>query len=109
MARIAERHGVRTARLCYPAMNTTALGAIPGATLMFAGTAELLLANATYRNLAALARDTMPLFAAGATTTELRLDEPFRAVLPEFHRRAAALAPGNLRDYLGRVVGCADL
>jgi enoyl-[acyl-carrier protein] reductase/trans-2-enoyl-CoA reductase (NAD+) len=109
MKRIQERWGVRTARICYPAMNTTALGAIPGATLMFAGTAQVLLARGTYRNLATLARDTVPLFRRDFAGGELRADAHFRAVLPEFHALAATLDNANVRALLDRVVGSSAL
>jgi enoyl-[acyl-carrier protein] reductase/trans-2-enoyl-CoA reductase (NAD+) len=105
MKRIAAQHGVRTVRLCYPAMNTTAIGAIPGGILMFAGTAQLLFERGTYRNLAALARDTMPLFARDFDAPELRLDDDYRAVLPAFHALADRLTNENLRESLKRVVG----
>jgi enoyl-[acyl-carrier protein] reductase/trans-2-enoyl-CoA reductase (NAD+) len=109
MKRIGEQYGVQTVRLCYPAMNTTAIGAIPGGILMFAGTAQLLIERGTYRNLAALARDTMPLFRKGFASGELRLDDDFRAVLPEFHARAETLDNENVRAQFDRVVGYAGL
>lgn len=109
MARIASSHGARTVRICYPAMNTTAIGAIPGGILMFAGTAQLLLERGRYRNLAALARDTMPLFQKSFASGELRLDEDYQALLPEFHRRTAALTNATLRDNFDRVVGNPEL
>lgn len=109
MVRIAERHGVRTVRLCYPAMNTTAIGAIPGGILMFAGTAQILLERGQYRNLMALARDTMKLFRKDFDASELRLDEAYQAALPEFHARVAWLDNDTLRQQLDRVVGNPEL
>ena len=42
MVEIRRRFAAPTARLCYPAMATTALGAIPGGLLMYAVTAQIL-------------------------------------------------------------------
>jgi len=109
MARIAKEHRVRTVRLCYPAMNTTAIGAIPGGTLMFAGSAQKLLERGTYRNLLELARDTMPLYRAGFDASELRLDDEYRAVLPGFHELAESLDNANVHSELSRVIGNPDL
>ncbi len=109
MAKIASQYGVRTVRLCYPAMNTTAIGAIPGGMLMFAGTAELMIRANRYRNIAALARDTMPLFQKTFTSNELRLDDAYRAVLPAFHELTADLTNDELRARLAHVVGHAGL
>lgn len=104
MTAIAAQHGVRAVRLCYPPMNTTAIGAIPGGLLMFAGSAELMLRNGTYRDLSALAADTMPLFDP-ASGSEIRFDAAYKAILPEFHALAARLTPENLRTELSHVVG----
>lgn len=98
IAAIKERYGVRTARLCYPAVNTTALGAIPGGILMFAGTAQILRERGQYTNLPALAHDTTPAFAPDHPGGDLRLDLAFQTVLTEFHRRKALLTPQNLRE-----------
>jgi enoyl-[acyl-carrier protein] reductase/trans-2-enoyl-CoA reductase (NAD+) len=103
MARIKEAYGVRTARLCYPAMNTTALGAIPGGTLMFAGTAEILLEKGTYQSIPELARATLPVFATEHTSPDLRLDLPFQEVLTEFHRRKVLMSDANLRENFDKV------
>lgn len=109
MTKIAGRYGVRTVRLCYPAMNTTAIGAIPGGLLMFAASAEILIARGAYRNITTLARDTMPLFRKGFDASELRLDGEYRAVLPEFHVLTDDLTNENIHERLSRVVGHADL
>ncbi len=109
MTKIAAEHGVRTVRLCYPAMNTTAIGAIPGGMLMFAASAELLIARGQYRNVATLARDTMPLFRKEFGGGELRLDSDYRAVLPAFHTLTDDLTNENLRARLSHVVGHAGL
>jgi len=91
---IAERYGVRTVRLCYPAMATTALGAIPGGTLMYALTAQILHEHGTYRSIEELAADTMPMWTSEGD--EMRLDTAYRATLPEFHERKDTLAPSDL-------------
>lgn len=91
---IAERFGARPVRLCYPAMATTALGAIPGGTLMYALTAQILKERGTYRTIEELAADTMPMFTGNAE--ELRLDEAYQATLPEFHKRKDALTPADI-------------
>jgi enoyl-[acyl-carrier protein] reductase/trans-2-enoyl-CoA reductase (NAD+) len=109
MDALAARYGVRTVRLCYPAMNTTAIGAIPGGALMFAGTAELLIAQGRYKNLARLAEESMALFAPGASEREVRLDQEYQAVRPAFHALADRLDNGNLRASLPHVVGHAGL
>lgn len=109
LARVGAAHKVRTARLCYPAMNTTALGTIPGGCLMFAGTAQLLLERDRYRNLAALARETMALWAPDASEEALRLDAAFAATRPEFHARMEGLRTEVLPSLLSRVVGYAGL
>jgi enoyl-[acyl-carrier protein] reductase/trans-2-enoyl-CoA reductase (NAD+) len=106
MRAIRERHGVDTVRLCYPPLSTTAIGAIPGGLLMFAGTAELLLRAGTYRDIPTLARDTMAMFGQDARRSgELRLDAHYKAVLPEFHALSARLTNDNVRAELGHVFG----
>jgi enoyl-[acyl-carrier protein] reductase / trans-2-enoyl-CoA reductase (NAD+) len=100
MDEIASRFGARTVRLCYPAMNTTALGAIPGGLLMYAGTAELLLRNGRYDDIPTLARKTMPVFSPSFQAKEHRVDDAFQDILPDFHRFKAQLRPepGLLRE-----------
>jgi enoyl-[acyl-carrier protein] reductase/trans-2-enoyl-CoA reductase (NAD+) len=105
MRRIRERTGARTLRLCYPAMNTTALGAIPGGTLMFAGTAQILLEQGSYQDISALAAATLPVFSPSFPGEELRVDEAFQRVLPEFHRRKVTMHSGNLREHFPLVIG----
>ena len=109
MAEIAKRFGARTVRLCYPAMNTTAIGTIPGGCLMFAGNAEVGLRHGTYKNLRELAHDTMPMFAAGFDAPDLRLDEPYQRGLPEFHDLKRDLSTTNFRERIAHVIGHADL
>ena len=103
MREIATRYGVRTTRLAYPAMNTTALGAIPGGTLMFAGTAELLLEQGTYQSIPTLAHASAPIFGADFREEDARYDLAFQSVLTEFHRRKALLTPENAREWFTRV------
>lgn len=109
MAAIAQEHGVRTVRLCYPAMNTTALGAIPGGALMFAGTAQILLEQGRYKNIPELARETIPIFCDDYTEHDLRVDLPFQSVLSEFHRRKVLMCNENLRDNFSKVFCNPDL
>lgn len=103
MNRIRDQYGVRTVRLCYPAMNTTALGAIPGGLLMYAGTTQLLVEQGKYADLLELARQTLPVLAGTDTTSEARYDVAFQAVLPEFHRLKSTLSSENVRERFSRV------
>ncbi|MEM9873743.1 MAG: hypothetical protein AAF928_02540 [Myxococcota bacterium] len=103
MDQIAQRFGVRTVRICYPAMATTALGAIPGGTLMYALTGQILHERGAYRTIDQLAADTMPMWTE--PTTELRLDEAYQATLPEFHRRKDELTPEHLPDAFAALYG----
>jgi enoyl-[acyl-carrier protein] reductase/trans-2-enoyl-CoA reductase (NAD+) len=98
MGQIEQRFGVRTVRLCYPAMATTALGAIPGGTLMYALTAQILKERGQYLTIPELARDTMALWKKGAPKSELRLDDAYQATLPEFNERKAKLTPAQFPD-----------
>jgi len=106
MQRIRATYGADTIRLCYPPLCTTAIGAIPGGMLMFAGSTELLLRHGTFKGLPALAEDTMAMFGQDARESGiLRLDTPYQQGLPEFHALCDRLTPENLRTELGRVVG----
>jgi enoyl-[acyl-carrier protein] reductase/trans-2-enoyl-CoA reductase (NAD+) len=96
MAAIAGRFAARTARLCYPAMPTTALGAIPGGLLMYALSAQLLRERGQYRGLPELAAESMAIFRAGWRGSDLRLDADYQVCLPEFFRRSQALEPEDL-------------
>lgn len=111
MATIKEKYGARTVRLCYPAMNTTALGAIPGGTIMFALTAQIMLERGTYRGLAELAAETMPVFAPSFLRDTARYDEAFQAALPEFHERKIRLTPDRavLERAFDRVLGTGNV
>jgi enoyl-[acyl-carrier protein] reductase/trans-2-enoyl-CoA reductase (NAD+) len=96
MTQIRERFGAITARLCYPPVGTTALGAIPGGLLMFGLSAQILMEQGKYRDVMALGRDSMAIFQPGYAGEEVRLDAAYQAILPEFHRRKDALGPGDL-------------
>jgi enoyl-[acyl-carrier protein] reductase / trans-2-enoyl-CoA reductase (NAD+) len=97
MSEIKDRFGVKTARVCYPPVGTTALGAIPGGALMFALSAQILKERGQYRDVMELGTATMPIFAgAGFGGGELRLDDAYQACLPEFYRRRDALTAADL-------------
>ncbi|MRG92445.1 hypothetical protein [Polyangium spumosum] len=98
MQEIHDRFGARTVRLCYPAVATTALGAIPGGLLMYGLSAQILEERGQYQDVLELGAATAPIFAPGFQGSILRLDEAYQAALPEFHRRKDALSPTNLRD-----------
>ena len=105
LAAVGKQHGVRTARIAYPAMNTSALGAIPGGTLMFTGTADLLLARGEFKTIAELARDTVPMFAADFTDTNLALDQAYQSVLREFHAMKRGLTNSSIHTAFQHVFG----
>lgn len=96
MAEIARRFGARTARLCYPAMATTALGAIPGGLLMFALTAQILRERGGYKGLPTLAAESMEIFKSSWDGRDLRLDTVYQTCLAEFFARSLALEPSDL-------------
>ncbi|MCX7882403.1 MAG: hypothetical protein N2314_04180 [Brevinematales bacterium] len=96
MERAAQKYGVKAIRICYPAMDTTALGAIPGGLLMFAMTTVILNEKKAFKNLKQLAFETMEMFTPHFSNRELRLDKEFQAILPEFHKRADALTPNDV-------------
>jgi len=96
MAQIRERFGAITARLCYPPVGTTALGAIPGGLLMYGLSAEILLEQGHYRDVMELGRDSMGMFKPGYGGEDVRLDAAYQACLPEFHRRKEALGPSDI-------------
>jgi enoyl-[acyl-carrier protein] reductase / trans-2-enoyl-CoA reductase (NAD+) len=109
MSEIAEKYGVRTFALAYPAMNTTALSAIPGGVIMYALTAQILVENGKYQSLSELARQSMQAFAPNFTEGSLALDQEFQKALPEFHRRKLLLTPENCLSHLSSVFGNQDL
>lgn len=96
MGEIQERFGVRTARICYPPVATTALGAIPGGLLMYGLSAQILKERGEYKDVVDLARDTMELWRPGWDAGELRQDVAYRATLPEFHERKTRLGSGDV-------------
>ena len=94
--RSGDRFGARTARLCYPAMATTALGAIPGGLLMFALSAQILKERGQYRDIPTLAAESMALFAPAWEGEDVRLDAAYQECLPEFSSRSRVIEPGDL-------------
>ncbi|HZO17077.1 MAG TPA: hypothetical protein VFB62_27560 [Polyangiaceae bacterium] len=98
MNELHERHGLRTVRICYPAMPTTALGAIPGGMMMYAVTAQILKERGEYQSVEQLAAGTMALWQEPFPHGELRLDAAYQRTLPEFHVRKDALTPADLPD-----------
>lgn len=103
MIEIRRRFGTRTARLCYPAMATTALGAIPGGLLMYALTAEILHERGEYQDLPVLAASTMDAFHGAAEESELRLDVAYQRCLPEFFGRSERLQSHDVPGAFARV------
>jgi enoyl-[acyl-carrier protein] reductase/trans-2-enoyl-CoA reductase (NAD+) len=101
MQEIRERFGARTARICYPPMATTALGAIPGGLLMYGLSAQILKERGELKDMVELARESMELWRPGFEGDELRLDTAYQGILPEFHARKVKLTqadiPGALR------------
>lgn len=98
MAQIRERFGVTTARLCYPAVATTALGAIPGGLLMYGLTAQILTERGEHQSLMDLGRGTMRIFEPGFDGADVRLDAAYQACLPEFYERRDALTPADVPE-----------
>src|SRR6185369_14965481 len=87
MVEIRERFGARTARICYPPVATTALGAIPGGLLMYGLSAQILKERGQLQDVLDLARDTMELWKPEWNGAELWLDAAYKAALPEFNAR----------------------
>jgi len=100
MARVREQFDVKTVRICYPAMDTTAIGAIPGGLVMFALSSQVLAEDGKFKNLARLAEETMAIFKPGYNESELRTDADFQAILPEMHRREPWLTKENIKEHL---------
>ena len=96
MTEIRERFRAKTARLCYPPMATTALGAIPGGLLMYALSAQILKERGQYKDLDQLAFESMEIFKSEYDGHDVRLDSAYQATLSEFHQRKDKLAPGDL-------------
>jgi enoyl-[acyl-carrier protein] reductase/trans-2-enoyl-CoA reductase (NAD+) len=107
MIEIHRRTGARTVRLCYPAMATTALGAIPGGLLMYALTAEILLERGQYQGLEPLAASTMDVFHSDWHEGELRLDAAYQRCLPDFFRRSEQLQVADVSGVFPRLFAAA--
>src|SRR5262249_20745411 len=105
MGEIRDRFGARTARICYPPVATTALGAIPGGLLMYAMSAQILKERGQYRDVMELGVDSMELFKPGWSGGDVHLDEAYKACLPEFHARKAALTNADLPGVFSRLYG----
>jgi len=105
MGEIHDRFGARTARICYPPVATTALGAIPGGLLMYALSAQILKERGQYRDVMELGFDTMEIFKPTWKGDELRLDDAYRAALPEFHARKDRLTNDDLPGAFSRLYG----
>lgn len=95
MKQIRERFGVRTVRVCYPAVCTTALGAIPGGLAMFTISAQILKERGEYQTTEELGAASVDLWREPLPESELRLDGAYQRCLPEWHRRKDALTEEN--------------
>lgn len=104
MAEIRREFRARTVRLCYPAMATTALGAIPGGLLMYALTTQILEEHGEYKDLAELAAESMEVFRTDWNGSDLRLDAAYQRRLPEFFERSAVITPGDLPSAIERAL-----
>ena len=96
MAEIAERFGAKTARLCYPAVATTALGAIPGGLLMYALTGQILKERNQLKGIVELSAESMVIFEKAYDGHDVRLDAAYQETLPEFFKRRDALQPSDI-------------
>jgi enoyl-[acyl-carrier protein] reductase/trans-2-enoyl-CoA reductase (NAD+) len=105
MGEIKDRFGARTVRICYPPVATTALGAIPGGLLMYALSAQILKERGQYRDVMELGFDSMAMFRPDFSGDELRLDDAYKASLPEFHARKATLTSADLPGAFARLYG----
>jgi enoyl-[acyl-carrier protein] reductase/trans-2-enoyl-CoA reductase (NAD+) len=105
MSEIASRFGVKTSRLCYPPMATTALGTIPGGSLMYALSAQILREEGKYQTLRELAAKTMPIFQSDYDSHDVRFDGAYQACLPEFHRRKDTLTSSDLPGCFAKLYG----
>ncbi|HTJ82122.1 MAG TPA: hypothetical protein VL400_10380, partial [Polyangiaceae bacterium] len=96
MAQIRERFGAKTARLCYPAVATTALGAIPGGLLMYGLTGEILAERGQLKDIVELSKEAVSIFSPSWSGGDVRLDDAYQATLPEFYRRRDALEASDI-------------
>lgn len=96
MSKIRERFGAKTARLCYPAVATTALGAIPGGLLMFGLTGEILKERGKFKDIPQLSREAMVIFEKDYQSSDVRLDADYQETLPEFFARRDGLDSADI-------------
>jgi enoyl-[acyl-carrier protein] reductase / trans-2-enoyl-CoA reductase (NAD+) len=90
--------GLHAVRVCYPAMNTTAITVIPGGMLMYAATAHAL--REKRQTLQSLAAQTMPIFRRDFKDKELRLDTDYQRVLGELKPVLETLDENNWRAHI---------
>lgn len=105
MQQIRDRFGVTTARLCYPAVATTALGAIPGGSLMYALTAQILAEKGQHKDIPEMSREAVAIFAPGYAGEDVRIDRAYQAILPEFFARRDALEPEHVPAAFSKLCG----
>jgi enoyl-[acyl-carrier protein] reductase / trans-2-enoyl-CoA reductase (NAD+) len=96
MGEIRDRFGARTARICYPPVATTALGAIPGGLLMYALSAQILKERGAYRPVMDLGLASMEIWTPSWGGSDLHLDGAYKASLPEFYARRDRLTNADL-------------
>lgn len=96
MTQIRDRFGARTVRLCYPAVATTALGAIPGGLLMFGLTGQILKERGKFKSIPELSAEVMKSWQSSEPQVDLRLDADYQETLPEFYKRRDELTPDNV-------------
>jgi enoyl-[acyl-carrier protein] reductase / trans-2-enoyl-CoA reductase (NAD+) len=96
MTTIRDRFGAITARLCYPAVATTALGAIPGGLLMYGLTGQILKERGQLKDVPALTMDAMSVWKSGYAGADVRLDTAYQETLPEFYRRRDAMTDADI-------------
>jgi enoyl-[acyl-carrier protein] reductase/trans-2-enoyl-CoA reductase (NAD+) len=105
MLEIKSRFGARAARICYPPVATTALGAIPGGLLMFALSAQILRERGQFRDVMELGLDSMAVFRDGWDGSDLFLDLAYKAAIPEFEARKERLTNADLPGAFDRLYG----
>jgi enoyl-[acyl-carrier protein] reductase / trans-2-enoyl-CoA reductase (NAD+) len=103
MGDIAGRFGARTARICYPPVATTALGAIPGGLLMYALSAQILQERGSYRGVMDLGLASMEIWSPGWGGSDLYLDGAYKEALPEFYARRDRLTNADLPGAFARL------